>query len=85
VNPKTNRNHGKAAERAFAKYLGAQRMGVMGRHDIQGGIYAAEVKSYTRMVAFTWWEQAVRNAATKGLTPMLLLHLKGTEYRRGLV
>jgi len=76
-----NRKRGKRNERALAKLLGGQRVGILGQEDIKMGMFSVECKS---MVEFPKrisnnMSQAERNAPD-GKIPILVWH-KGNQRR----
>ena len=81
----SNRDRGKAAERAVAKALGGLRIGTLSREDIHfDGPFSAEVKSRAAFVAADWMDQAVRNAPA-GKTPLVVVHVRGKRHDKDLV
>lgn len=81
----SNRNRGKAAERAVAAALGGKRVGTMGGEDVHlDGPYSCEVKSRQAFVASSWMDQATRNAP-EGKTPLVVVHVHGKRHAEDLV
>jgi hypothetical protein len=81
----SNRERGKAAERAVAKALDGKRVGTMGGEDVHlDGPWSCEVKSRRAFVASSWMDQASRNAPA-GKTPMVVVHVHGKRHNEDLV
>jgi hypothetical protein len=84
VNPNRNRKRGKATERQVAKMLNGRRMGILGKHDVEAGDWAVEVKDRVACVLFKWMEQAVRNCPP-GKTPVVIAHKTGSSHGEDLI
>jgi hypothetical protein len=80
----SNRDRGKATERATAQALNGKRVGIMGGEDVQAGLFSVECKSRARFVAQGWMEQAKRNCPP-GRVPMVVAHIHGQRRANDLV
>ena len=81
-----NRQRGKRAQRNIAALLGedAMNVGTLGKCDILAYDFAVEVKDRASFVAEKWMKQAENNAIL-GLTPMVVVHIRGTKFTESLV
>ena len=72
--PSKNRLSGKENERAIAKRLGGQRMGILGQDDVRAGIFSIEAKKVKRWsLRESWIDQMERNCPPD-MTPLLIIH-----------
>lgn len=74
-----NRQRGKRNERALARLMGMERVGVFGKEDGRDGMFSAEWKSRKKFIGKAWMEQAVVNCP-KGKIPLVVVHV--TNQRR---
>ena len=79
-----NRQRGKNTERALAKKLGAKRVGVLGKEDINHSLFSIEVKHRKRIVIEAWMQQAERNCEA-GKTPLLIIHQLNKKHSNDIV
>lgn len=79
-----NRQRGKNTERSLAKLLNAQRVGIMGKEDLNHPVFSYEVKSRQSFAALPWLEQAERNCP-EGKTPAFVVHVRGKRHQRDCV
>ena len=68
-----NRLRGKRNERALARRLCGERIGIMGGEDIRYGMFSVETKSRQTFSIRKYLDQAIRNAP-QGKIPLLILH-----------
>lgn len=68
-------NTWKAVERGIAKLLDGRRVGILGDHDVEAGVWDIEVKHGKQIpkTILKWWSQANKNTR-EGQKPMLVLH-----------
>lgn len=80
----TNRDRGKANEKALAKRLGGKRVGVMGGEDVQTSDFSVEAKARQAFVGEKWMAQAERNCP-EGKTPIVIVHLHRKRHGEDIV
>jgi len=81
-----NRNRGKRNEAALAKLLRGKRMGILGKDDLDLGMFSAEVKimaEFPKRIANDM-AQAERNAPD-GKIPILIWHVGNQRREHDLV
>ncbi len=82
-----NRARGKRNEKAVAKLLGGERLGILGKEDVRIlGKYYVECKSrdeYPKWFS-NMWNQTVKNALPNGI-PILQLHITGSQHTQDLI
>jgi len=82
---RSNRQRGKRNEKALAKMLGGERVGIFGGEDIviKDKKFSIEAKSRKSFVAEKWMVQAETNC--KGKLPLVIVHIKGKNHNKDLV
>lgn len=84
MNPKLNRQRGKMTERSLAKKLNMERVGILGKEDLRGGIYVVEVKHRKKFVGNSFLEQA-EIACFSPKIPIAIVHLHGQQHENDIV
>lgn len=84
MNPRINRQRGKQTEKKLAKLLSMQRVGILGKHDLQGGIYIVEVKHRQKFVGENFLKQAEGNCEFPKI-PIAIVHIHGQEHDNDIV
>lgn len=84
MNPAQNRQRGKRTERAIARITGGQRLGLLGKEDVDAGPFSIEVKDRKTFAGTSFMEQAVRNCR-EGKTPLVVVHVTGKSHDGDLV
>ncbi len=85
ASPSLNRRRGKAYQKALAKRLGGLDIGVLGGADVILDHFAIEAKSVARFTGATWMQQAIKNAARLGKTPLVSVHVRGSKHDNDIV
>ena len=81
---KLNRNRGKNTERATAKRLGGQRVGILGGEDVSHDIWSIETKDFARFAGVKIIEQAERHCP-EGKTPLAVVHIRHKPRSKDIV
>lgn len=84
MNPNKNRLRGKRNEKALAKKLGCDRVGIFGKEDLKHSKYSFECKSRKTFVADSWMGQAIKNCP-EGKIPILIVHKLGKHHDNDLI
>lgn len=79
-----NRRAGKQYERVMAKRMGAKRIGVLGKEDLEHPIWSIEAKKRRAFAGAVFMDQAVRNCP-EGKTPVVMVHVTGQRHGNDLV
>jgi len=78
-----NRKKAKKVERAIAKRLKGRRVGILGQEDVLTDQFVVEVKTRKKFTAWSWYQQAVKNA--KGKIPLVIVHISNKHHNNDLV
>ncbi len=68
---KQNRQRGKRAEALFANYLGGKRVGTLGRHDLELGMWRIEVKEIETWAGMKRFEGDIEQAVSHAPSPYI--------------
>lgn len=79
-----NRQRGKRNEKALAKLMNAERVGIFGKEDGRDEMFSMEWKSRKTFVGQKWMEQAVTNCP-EGKIPLVTVHVTGQRRMNDLV
>lgn len=74
-----NRQRGKRNEKALAKLMGMDRVGIFGGEDGKNDMFSAEFKSRKKFIGRGWMEQASGNCPPNKI-PIVVVHV--TNQRR---